>query len=95
MELSDELCRPRAFIMSTILDESLQEKFPLKKNCSKTKLFSTKTNQRENLAVKGLTDLWFHGKCALWAPELFLIGGKFFGMEKFLKKFWSQVHFKY
>lgn len=42
---------------------------------------------------KGLTDLWFHGKCSLWAPELYLVGGKFFGLERFMKKYWSQVIF--
>uniref|UniRef100_A0A915D317 PHD-type domain-containing protein n=1 Tax=Ditylenchus dipsaci TaxID=166011 RepID=A0A915D317_9BILA len=38
----------------------------------------------------GHIDLWMHGNCSYWAPELFLIGGRFPGLLKFLNKYWSQ-----
>lgn len=88
IHLNDDLTLPDVLIQS-FNGESNQTIKLSKKKLKLEKPFEKKVISSN----KGLTDLWFHGKCSLWAPELYLVGGKFFGLERFMKKYWSQVIF--
>uniref|UniRef100_A0A914CSN5 PHD-type domain-containing protein n=2 Tax=Acrobeloides nanus TaxID=290746 RepID=A0A914CSN5_9BILA len=35
-------------------------------------------------------DIWMHGYCALWTPDLHLVGGQFLDLETRVVKYWSQ-----
>ncbi|KAL3072122.1 hypothetical protein niasHS_016297 [Heterodera schachtii] len=41
--------------------------------------------------VQGSLDIWLHGDCALWAPELFLVGGRLPTLQLHIQQYWKQV----
>ncbi|KAI1731765.1 transcription factor 20 [Ditylenchus destructor] len=56
-----------------------------------TKTKKAKLNSPPTIGnMNGSVDLWFHGNCVLWAPELFLIGGQIAGLSNFMNQYWSQ-----
>ncbi|KAL3107516.1 hypothetical protein niasHT_014233 [Heterodera trifolii] len=40
--------------------------------------------------VQGSLDIWLHGDCALWAPELFLVGGRLPTLQLHIQRYWEQ-----
>jgi hypothetical protein len=40
---------------------------------------------------QGESDIWFHGSCALWTPNLMFFGGKFPRLAEVLQTSWHQV----
>lgn len=61
---------------TTSLPEFLTLNLKSEKNCSE-----------DNESI----DLWMHGDCAFWAPDLQLVAGSFRSLEKFMSKYWAQV----
>ncbi|KAL7070219.1 hypothetical protein ACQ4LE_010459 [Meloidogyne hapla] len=58
-------------------------------------LFSQKRKQNNGSPTRshqlsGSLDVWIHGECALWAPDLFLVGGRFPNFQKNILSYWKQ-----
>lgn len=40
--------------------------------------------------LEGSIDIWMHGQCALWTPELYLVGGRFPTLQKNIQRYWHE-----
>uniref|UniRef100_A0A914LV05 PHD-type domain-containing protein n=1 Tax=Meloidogyne incognita TaxID=6306 RepID=A0A914LV05_MELIC len=51
---------------------------------------SKQNNEERSTRSPSSIDVWIHGECALWTPDLFLIGGRFPNLQNNIFRYWKQ-----
>uniref|UniRef100_A0A914HK07 Uncharacterized protein n=1 Tax=Globodera rostochiensis TaxID=31243 RepID=A0A914HK07_GLORO len=58
-----------------------------------SKKFGSSPKHPSPTTMEGSLDIWLHGDCALWAPELFLVGGRLPTLQFHIHRYWKQPQF--
>ena len=93
-----ELLVPRKLLAEEIMEKSRTEEFSQEETDAQPSTSKALPKRRPAKGkyskylpmLDGSLDIWLHGECALWTPELFLVGGRLPSLQLQIQRYWNQ-----